>query len=267
MTHRTSVWLCFWMILGLPAWAAPPSAMEIAQRMKAALEPPQPSLRTFEVVITSPEGAKTSWLARQARKQAPDGKRTLTVLTDPADVYGTAVLVQEHPGQPDDQWAYLPAVRRVRKLVELTAFESVLGTDVTYADFRFFNLEDREFEFLGEETYQGQRVYKLQEVPKHKVLFSRIVSFVDPTTWLPVRRDHYDVVGELWKVAVRDRSAVVDGIPTPIHFRMEDKQMGGSTDVQVTDVHYQVDLPDELFQPVRLPQAATNPVWLRMSRK
>jgi len=267
MAHRTAVLFCLWMSLALPALAAPPSAMEIARGMKAALEPQQASLRTFEVLITAPEGGKTSWLARQARKQLPDGKRMLTVLLDPADVRGTAVLVHERPGEQEIQWAYLPALRRVRKLVDRTAFESVLGTDVTYSDMGFFDLTDRAFEFLGEEKHQGQRAYKLQEVPKDKWLFSRVVSFVDPATMLPVRREYYDLVGELWKVAVRDRSTVVDGVPTPLHFRMEDKQAGGSTDVQVTEVRYQVTLPDELFQPGQLPEAASHPVWQQPSRK
>ncbi len=267
MAHRTAVLCCFWMSLALPALAAPPSAMEIAQGMKAALEPQRPSLRTFEVVVTAPEGGKTSWLASQARKQLPDGKRMLTVLLGPTDVRGTAVLVQERAGEGEIQWAYLPALRRVRKLVDRTAFESVLGTDVTYADMGFFSLTDRTFELLGEDKLQGQRVYKLQEVPKDKWLFSRVVSFVDPTTMLPVRREYYDLVGELWKVALRDHSTVVDGIPTPFHFRMEDKQAGGSTDVRVTEVRYQVTLPDDLFQPGALPQAASNPVWQQSARK
>jgi outer membrane lipoprotein-sorting protein len=261
VAQRTAVLLCFGICLAAPALAAPPSAMQIAEGMKAALEPPKPSLRAFEVTITAPEGGKTSWIGRQARKQLPDGRRMLTILLSPTDLRGTAVLSQERPGEQEVQWAYLPALRRVRKLVDRTAFESVLGTDVTYSDMGFFSVTDRTFEYLGEEKVDGRSVYKLQEVPKDKWLFSRVVSYVDPSTMLPVRREYYDLVGELWKVALRDNSAVVEGIPTPLHYRMEDKQAGGSTDVQVTEVRYNVELPDDLFQPNKLPQAASNPVW------
>ena len=183
-----------------PVIAGPPDARTIVQHMKAALEPDRPSTRTIVLVVRAKDGSTTEWTARQARKRLPDGNRILTVILEPDDVKGVGLLIREQKGRPDEQWMYLPAIRRVRKILPVGAYESFLGTDFTLADLGFVDLRDRKISLLSGETFAGRPAYKVQEVlagPHY--YYSRIVSWVAKDTMLPLSRDYYDAANQLWK--------------------------------------------------------------------
>ena len=172
------------------------------------------------------------------------------------------LLIREHKDHPDEQWMYLPTIRRVRKLVPVGAYESFLGTDFTLADLGFVNLRDRKFSLLGEETFAGTPAYKVQEVlagPHY--YYSRIVSWVAKDTMLPLRRDYYDAANQLWKTELYQDAAVIDGVPTVLRMHMEDRLQDTSTELRVSEVQYDPTIPDELFDAQKLPEASTHPLW------
>lgn len=222
--------------------------------MKAALETDHPSTSTVVMVIRS-QGETVEWTGRQVRKKLGNGKRMLTVLLKPADVKGIALLIWERRQErADKQWIYLPYLRRVREMLPVGAFESFLGTDCTVADLGFVDLRHRTFSLLGEEKLGNVQTYKVQEVLKDPRYYSRIVTWVATDGMLPVRRDYYDMGNALWKTELYDDVKTINGVPSPLRIRMEDKQTGNSTELRVRNLHYDVHLPDELFDPLRLPQ-------------
>jgi hypothetical protein len=73
--------------------------MDIVKKMKEVFEPVKPSTR--KVVISATSGGETvQWVAYQARKQFPDGKRMLMVLLEPTDLKGNAYIVWESKDKP-----------------------------------------------------------------------------------------------------------------------------------------------------------------------
>ena len=250
------------LIAAAPAMAGPPNAQTIVQGMKEALEPDRPSTRTLVLAVRAADGFTTEWTARQARKRLPDGNGNLTVILEPDDVRGVALLIREHKDHPDEQWMYLPAIRRVRKIIPVGAYESFLGTDFTLADLGFVNLRDRKFNLLGEETVAERPAYKVQEIMAGPVFYySRIVTWVAKDTMLPLRRDYYDAANQLWKTELYQDTTVVNGVPTVLRIRMEDRQQNTSTELRVSEVGYDATIPDDLFDPQRLPQASKHPLW------
>jgi hypothetical protein len=83
---------------------------------------------------------------------------------------------------------------------------------------------------------------------------------VDKATLLPVQRDYYDPAGTLWKTETFEVETI-DGAPTPIRIVMTDLQGKTSTEQRISNVSYDVNIPDELFDPVRLRVAADSPIW------
>lgn len=247
------------LALSSAALAGPPDAATIAEKMKAALEPGRSSTRNVVMLIHS-AGETVQWTARQARKKVADHKRILTVLEEPADVKGVAVLVEERKDKDtNEQWVYLPPIRRVRKIVGFGAFESFLGTDFTYQDLGFVELNHRTFTLLGEESLAGTPSYKLQEVPQHNFYYSRIVSLIAKGSLLPLRREYYDVANNLWKTETFQDVQTVSAIATPLHVRMEDVQTGTSTELKMSELRYDVELPDSLFKPELLAEVLKHP--------
>jgi Outer membrane lipoprotein-sorting protein len=263
--HGAVAWTLSLFVLGClcsaPTARAAPSGRTIVERMKVALEPDRPSLRTIIMVMRSPGGDNVRWTGRQARKKLPDGKRILTVLLAPADVKGTALLIKERKNRGDEQWIYLPALRRIRRLAPVSGFESFMGTDFTFADLGLVKLHERSFTLLGQKTLDGRPAYKVDEVPANRSYYSRIVTWIARDSMLPLRRDFYDVTKHLWKTELIKDTTVIDGVPTPLDIVMEDKQEGTSTELRISEVQYDAKIPDELFDPDRLPQVVNDPVW------
>jgi len=232
----------------------------IVEKMKEVYEPSRPSTR--KVVFTQhAEGETIAWTARQARKQFPDGKRMLMVMTAPDDVKGTATLVWEPKDKPTVMWTYSPLIRRVRQLATVDAYEHFLGTDFTYADLGFVALH-QQYKLLGEESVGNVNAYKVEEtVPQERFYYSRVVTWVAKDSLLPVKREYYDPAGKVWKTETFENIATIDGVPTPLRVRMKDEKSGWSTEMAISEVAYDVEIPDIVFDPQSLPQILTQPLW------
>lgn len=251
------------LIAAAPAIAGPPNAQTIVQSMKRALEPDRPSTRTLVLAMRAADGSTIEWTARQARKRLPDGNRILTVILEPDDLKGVGLLIREQKNHPDEQWMYLPMIRRVRKIVPVGAYESFLGTDFTLADLGFVDLRDRKISLLGGEAFAGRPAYKVQEVmagPHY--YYSRIVSWVAKDTMLPMERDYYDAANQLWKTELYQDTTVINGVPTVLRIHMDDRLQDTSTELRVSEVRYDAPVPDELFDAHKLPEASKHPLWV-----
>ena len=250
------------LLAAAPAIAASPDAGTLVQKMRDALEPPRASTRKVTIVLNAvaPATETVQWTAGQARKRLSDGRRILTVMLAPASERGIALLVQEQPKKADLQWFYLPAVRRTRTLVRADAYQAFLNTDFTYADLGFVT-QDAVYKIVGNDTRDGIAATKVEGIPREQWYYSRFVIWIANDTSLPVREEFHDPSGSLWKVETWGQVTRIDGMPVPLDVRMEDVRGGGSTELRVSDVVWDRELPDDLFDPRKLRDVASSPVW------
>jgi outer membrane lipoprotein-sorting protein len=248
------------LLMSAPSRAlAQDPVMDVVKKMKEVFEPVRPSTRTVDITMTA-GGETIHWVAREAMKQFPDGKRLVMVMLEPAEVQGNAYLIWEPKDKLSAVWTYMPVLHRVRALAGVDAYEHFLGTDFTYADLGFVRLHPQ-YRLLGEEDRGGKKTYKIEEsVPQERAYYSRVIMWVSKDALLPVQRDYYDVAGTLWKTEVFEEETI-DDVPTPIRMQMKDLQGKSTTELRVRDVRYDVEVPDALFDPVKLSTAASSPVW------
>lgn len=243
------------------AGAEVPPPQTLLARTKAWLEPAKPSTRKLVMTVRSEPGDAVEWQAAQARGTVDGSNFALTVMLAPADVRGTALLIQEREGKPGAQWLYVPYVRRVRRILPVNEFEPFLNTEFTVSDMGFVNLQNRKLSVLGSEAVNGRDAYKLQEVPDDQRTFTRIVTWIAKDTGQPLKREYYDVGNTLWKVEAFEDVAEIHDTPTAQRLRMEDVQTGYGSEYRVRDLAYGVPLPKELFDWQQLPKAADHPIW------
>jgi hypothetical protein len=87
------------------------------------------------------------------------------------------------------------------------------------------------------------------------------VLWIGEGTMLPLERDYYDPAGMLWKTETFDSVTTIDGVPTILHVQMKDLEGKTSTDLNVSSVKYDVEVPDSVFDPGQLPALADSPIW------
>ncbi len=228
-------------------------ADELIAQMKAAIEPPKPSTRLM--TLSWSYGGKTSTIELiQARKSFPDGARSLTFATQPPEARGMAYLVEERIGSENVEFRYIPVIRRVRELVPAENHTDLLGTDFTYGDLGFLPLES-ENTFLGVGTLDGKQAYKVASVPTagtKQWYYSRYVTWIDPETKLPIKREFYSPGNTVFKVETFDEVTVVDGVPTPTRITMKNLPSQSTSELIVRSISYEHAIPDEFFTPEKL---------------
>ncbi|MGH7894492.1 MAG: outer membrane lipoprotein-sorting protein [Candidatus Binatia bacterium] len=263
--HRTApgIATAIVFVVAATAAAAPPDVAVIVSRMKQALEPTQSSLRKMTLTVAQ-QGTSSTVVLGQARGKLADGNRILTVVLEPPDLRGTAYLVQEAPASDDNkQWAWVPAIGRVRTLISPEAFSAFLNSDFTYSDIGFIPLHST-YSLLGEET-KGVHAYKIQAVPAQQWYYARIVSTVGADSFLPIERQFYDPANALWKTERFEGVSTINGVPTVLTTSMDDVQFGSKTTLHVTDLQYGAQIPDALLKPEGLPEAVKSPLWKQLN--
>jgi outer membrane lipoprotein-sorting protein len=247
------------------AIAESPNVTTIVKQMKEVFEPSRPSTR--KVVVTSSykiEGIQKNetiqFVAGQARKMFPDGKRIIWIILEPEHARGTAYLFSEREKQPNLIVAYFPFIRRVREFLPVELYDRFLETNFTYADLGFVRLHEH-YKLLGEENLGGIHAYKVEErLPHERLYYSHIYIWVAADSFLPLQRNYYDTEGRLWKTELFKEVATINNVPTPLLIEMKDRD-GYSTYLKVTEVQYDVKVPDELFNPNLLQKAVDSPLW------
>lgn len=275
-TMRTKRWLLALAIaIGwctMTEAANPPEkavdAEQILRRVKSALESSEPSIRSVNVTLSSEAGIDKQWRALQAWKPLPNGlNRMVMVMTDPPEVRGSSILIQERSDAADVQWVWLPAVGRVRKLLPIGRFEGFLGTDFTYADLGFLSFRGRVFDEVESTTVSGVDAYLVRErINDEPWYYSRIDTLVDKEDLSPIERRFFDQAGDLWKRELFEKVEPRAGIPTIFTLQMNDELAHTSSTVEYEKVRYRDDIPESVFDPERLPVLLEDPIWSTLER-
>jgi hypothetical protein len=230
--------------------------------MRAALEPPAPTVRALTLQVSGESGAASEVRLGEARGSMGKAQRALFVVLAPAGLRGIAYLVQHGGPGPDVQWLYIPSIRRVRELVSQEAYTAFLNSDFTYADLGFVDVAARS-RLLAAKSVDGAPALAIESVPTHPWYYGRTVTWLAPDSHLPLRRDIYDTANRLWKVE-RWETADVDGKPRLHRMSMQDVQMQTRSDIEVTAVRSDLPIPPELLDPAHLPVAIDSPLWKQL---
>ena len=166
------------------------------------------------------------------------GDKTLLIFKDPPDVRGTALLTHENRVGDDDQWLYLPALRRSRRIGSSNKASSFVGSELAYEDLAPNEVTKQQYKYLREEALDGVPVWVIESTPRFKDSgYSRRELFVRQDNHQMARANHYDGKGQLLKVGRWDGWwRVRDKRWRARSFRMENVQSGKSTVLEVIDV-------------------------------
>lgn len=260
---RTSLWTLAllmslsWVLVAPPVWAEPEyTAAEVVENVNAAPEG-QTVTRYLEMRTTDRRGKQRVRKTVSYRKSFEDQKRTILFFTEPATVMGTAFLIwdYEDPESVDDQWLYVPALRKVRRVSAADRGDYFLGTDFTYEDTKLDGkLEPRDysFEIMGQEELDGQAVYRLKATPKTEKIaeelgYSRFECWIDPSNWMMLRAEFWDGKGQPLKTLTVGDIRKVDGIWTRHYMSILNRQTGHRTEYFVSNVDYSQSVDDAMF--------------------
>lgn len=183
-------------------------------------------------------------------EKGPGERWSLTRFLKPADVRGVAVLTRDHPGDKSEQWLYLPALGRVRRISAGRKGGRFVGSDIYFEDLRDREVEMDRHRYLGKRKL-GKIVCKVLEsvpVDPDNSVYTKRVSWIHPASLLPLRVDFYQARSKkpMKRLQAR-RIRKIQGIWTVTDSVMKDLESGHRTRVRYSRVKYNQELPDSLF--------------------
>lgn len=191
------------------------------------------------------------------RKYFGDEKRTLLIYSSPANVRGTAFLTYDYknPQQQDDQWLYLPALRKVRRISASDRGDYFLGTDLTYEDIkkeRKIEATDYQFTTLQQETQSSSTTYLIEAIPRTSDIadelgYGRYQFWVNSNNWVIYAAEYWDPKGEKLKSLKAEDIRQVNGIWTRHKLTIQNHKTGHQTIFTVEEADYQSPIKDSLF--------------------
>lgn len=133
------------------------------------------------------------------------GSRNLTVVEKPKDVAGTALLTHSHDQRADEQWLFMPALERVKRIAAGNRSGAFMGSEFSYADFTAQPVAKFDYEFLREETLDGMRTYVIERIPTaDNAVYSRQVAWLDQKHYRTLKVEYYNRAGQHLKTMVAD---------------------------------------------------------------
>ncbi|GAB4346498.1 MAG: outer membrane lipoprotein-sorting protein [Candidatus Abyssubacteria bacterium] len=182
-----------------------------------------------------------------------DNDKILMRFLEPADVKGVGLLTIEHSDRDDDQWLYLPALRKVRRISAADQTDNFMGTDFTYEDIRSEKYDEHEYKLLGSDVIDGYECYLIEALPatekqKRESGYSRREIWVRKDILLTVQVKFYDRKGELVKVEVRkDIIEAAPNIYRPNFMEMKNLKTGHTTQLTFDQRRINQGIPDRIF--------------------
>ena len=227
---------------------------EVMERVEAQSEvDDETTIMTMKLI--NKKGKEQIRQAEQAVKTGDEGTKTLIRFLKPRDIEGTGLLTVEHKEDASDQWLYLPALRRTRRIPSGGRTDSFMGTDFSFEDLSPENLEVHSYKVIRSEEVDGQACYVVEAVPatekeKKESGYGRRELSVRKDNFLIVQVKYYNKKNEWVKVShSKDIEEVESGVWRSNTLEMHNVKRNHRTILIIEERKMNQGISDGLFTP------------------
>ena len=207
------------------------------------------SYAKLKMLLIDKHGHKRPRTLVAATKDYGQLSKSYTCFTTPASIDGTSFLTWENEGRDDDQFLYLPALRRVRRIVSTRKKNRFVNTDYTYEDLERRKVDEDIHRIYGDETYNNYECWLLESIPKdsHNSQYGKRLSWIVKDIFVPIKTEYYDKKGRLIKRFLANSLKKIDAIWTVMESEMHDLERKHRTLMKISEIHYNRRIEDRIF--------------------
>ena len=203
----------------------------------------------LEMILINRHSAERIREIKQFEKDFGEVEKKIMFFISPADVRNTSFMNWSYNSeQSDDQWIFLPALNKMKRISSENKSDYFMGSDFTYDDLGDRTLAEDQHKLIGEETIDGKEVYVVENIPVAEAdLYSRTVTYVWQDNWIGLKKEFYDQEGELLKVLTVNEIEEIEGILTILDNEMHNLQSDHRTILKTSEVEYNTEIDENLF--------------------
>ncbi|MFC3120078.1 outer membrane lipoprotein-sorting protein [Agaribacter flavus] len=210
----------------------------------------QDSYADMRMVLRNKQGEESEReIVSKTLEQENDGDKGLTIFNKPKDVKGTAFLSFSHPIGPDDQWLYLPALKRVKRISSSNKSGPFMGTEFSFEDLSSFEVEKYTYKYLRDEAFNKLDNYVVEQYPVDENSgYTRRVVWLDKEEYRTQKIDFYDRKNSLLKTLIfEDYQQFLGKFWRPGKAEMVNHQTGKSTTLEWSNYAFKTGLDESDF--------------------
>jgi outer membrane lipoprotein-sorting protein len=150
---------------------------------------------TLTMTLINSRGDQRVREIKQYIKDFGKEEKKIMFFIAPADVRNTSFMnwSYDEEGRDDDQWIYLPALKRVKRISSDSKSDYFMGSDFTYDDLGDRHPSEDTHKLLREEDIDGQQCYVVESIPKEEdYMYSRTITWVIKDKWIGLKKEFYD---------------------------------------------------------------------------
>ncbi len=216
------------------------------------------STATMKMVLRNKQGDESTREVRVRTLEIEgDGDKSMSIFDSPADVKGTAFLTFSHVNTPDDQWLYLPALKRVKRIASKNKSGPFMGSEFAYEDISSDEVEKYTYKYLRDEALDGTDTFVIERDPVDKNSgYTRQVVWLDKAEYRPQKIDYYDRKNDHLKtLTFHEYRQYLDKYWRAMRYEMVNHQTGKSTTLLWEEYNFRTGLRDRDFDKNSLKRA------------
>lgn len=247
-----------WAPLGVSAETPEEKGLAIAQEVDRRASGFGDMSVDMVMTLKNTQGEESVRLMRlKVLEVTGDGDKSMSIFDEPPDVKGTAMLTYSHATQPDDQWMFLPALKRVKRIASRSKSGPFMGSEFAFEDIASQEVEKFTYRFVKEEEMEGMPCFVVERLPTYEFSgYTRQVTWIDRQEYRMIRIDYYDRKESLLKTQnFRGYQKFLERLWRATQIAMQNHQTGKSTLLQWSNFKFGSGLTDRDFDQESLQRA------------
>ena len=205
----------------------------------------------LEMILRNAAGKETKRQLKITTLEVQDegfGDKSTVYFSSPKDIKGTALLSHTQILDPDDQWLFLPALKRVKRISSANKSGPFVGSEFAFEDITAFELNKYDYTWLREEACGDYICDVVERTPRYKNSgYKRMVSWIDQDVHQIRKVDYYDRRGDRLKTLALNDYQDYNGVWRAHRLEMVNHQTGKSTDLVYGQYVFNAGLSDNDF--------------------
>jgi len=198
--------ICFGVIYSVSSFAVTPQqrGLEIAQEADKRDTGFSDLTADMTMLLKNRHGEEsTRYIRLRTLEVEGDGDKSMSIFDRPRDVKGTAFLSYTHKTAADDQWLYLPALKRVKRISSRNKSGSFMGSEFAYEDISSQEVEKYTYKYVQDDACGKGNCFVIERDPVDELSgYTRQLVWIHKDEYRPEKIEFYDRKNTLLKTLV-----------------------------------------------------------------
>ena len=201
------------------------------------------------MTLTNKSGQTRVRKIQQYSKDLGDTEKSIMFFLSPADVKNTSFMNWSYDSdKADDQWIYLPALKKVKRISSDSKSDYFMGSDFTYDDLGDRKIDADIHKLLKSEKINGVDCYVVESVSKDEdYMYTKTKTWIRKDNFVGMKKEFYDEDEDLLKILSIKKVEKISGFWVITNSEMKNVQKNHKTSIKLTNIKINTGVPASKF--------------------